>query len=300
MKKFSIILLIAASSLLAAEPSAYGAGNLDSKSPYGLTSSEEHILKNKEKVITLDKSVGNVKIELSHINENYEGLRSVTEAMGSKISQIDQKINSLDEESTARKESFIVLNQDVADLKIYVEQSRDLQDKNQEKIKLVLSELSSLIDSINASYASKVDLTKIEERLNNLEKKLSKDKTEKQKVAISNKSGATLLEEGVTLFENKSYDDSKSRFDELIEKNYKPARSNYYLGEISYAKESYKIAIEHYKKSIALYDKADYLPRLLYHTGISFSKLKENTQSKQFFDALKQGYPDSKEAKSLN
>jgi TolA-binding protein len=300
MKKFSIILLIAASSLLAAEPSAYGAGNLDSKNPYGLTPSEEHILKNKEKVTTLDKSVGNVKIQLSQINENYEGLRSVTEAMGSKISKIDQKINSLAGESDARKETFIVLNQDIADVKIYVEQSRDLQDKNQEKIKIVLSELSSLIDSINTNYASKDNVMKIEDRVNILEKKLLKDTTQKKKVANSHKSGATLVAEGVALFEQKSYDEAKARFNELLEKNYKPARSNYYLGEIAYAKESYKIAIEHYKKSISLYDKAEYIPRLLYHTGISFNKLKENSQSKQFFDALKQGYPDSKEAKSLN
>lgn len=300
MKKFSIILLIASLPLLAAEPSAYGAGDLDSKNPYGLTPSEKNILHNKEKVTTLDKSVGNVKIQLSQINQSYEGLRSVTEAMGSKISKIDQKINSLDAESNARKETFIVLNQDFADLKLYVEQSRDLQDKNQEKIKIVLAQLSSLIDSINTNYASKDNLMKIEDRLNILEKKLSKETTEKKKVANSNKSGATLIKEGVDLFDKKSYDEAKVRFDELVEKNYRPARSNYYLGEISYAKESYKIAIEHYKKSISLYDKAEYIPRLLYHTGISFSKLKENTQSKEFFDALKQGYPDSKEAKSLN
>jgi TolA-binding protein len=300
MKKISILLLIANLSLLAAEPSAYGAGNLNSSTPYGLTSSEEHILKNKEKVSTLDKSVGNVKIQLSQIDENYEGLRSVTEAMGSKISQINQKIIALDEESNSRRESFIVLNQEVSDLKAYVEASRELQDKNQEKIKTVLSELGSLIDSINTNYTSKSDFSKLEARLESLETKPLKNSNDKQKVVSSTKSGATLLAEGMSLFEEKSYEQSKVRFEALVEKNYKPARSNYFLGEIAYAQESYKEAIVHYQKSISLYDKADYIPRLLYHTGISFSKLKETTQSKQFFDALKQGYPDSKEAKSLN
>jgi len=42
------------------------------------------------------------------------------------------------------------------------------------------------------------------------------------------------------------------------------------------------------------------MPTLLYHTGISFSKLNKTKQAKQFFDALKQSYPNSKEAKSLN
>ncbi len=293
MKKFSIIWLIAINSLLAAEPSAYGAGNLESNNPYGLTSSEQYILKNKQKVKTLDQSVGNVKIQLSTINESYEGLRSVTEAVGLKISKMDKKIRVLDERATAERESIVVLNQDLADLKTYVNESRELQDKNQERIKLVLAELSSLIDSINTNYVSKAALVK-------LENKLSKSSKEKKQVAISNKSGSVLLKEGVALFKKKSYNESKIRFLELAKINYKPARSNFYLGEISYAQKSYRDAIKFYKKSISLYDKAEYIPKLLYHTGISFNKLKENAQSKQFFDALKQGYPNSKEAKSLN
>jgi len=299
MKKFSIIWLIAINSLLAAEPSAYGAGNLESSNPYGLTSSEQYILKNKQKVKTLNQSVGNVKIQLSTINENYEGLRSVTEAVGSKISKIDKKMRVLEERATSDRESIVVLNQDLADLKTYVNESRELQDKNQERIKLVLAELSSLIDSINTNYVSKNALAKLEKRQKALENKLSKSSKEKKHVAISNKSGSVLLKEGVSLFNKKSYNESKIRFLELAKINYKPARSNFYLGEISYTQKSYRDAIKYYKKSISLYDKADYIPKLLYHTGISFSKLKENTQSKQFFNALKQGYPNSKEAKSL-
>lgn len=292
MKKISILWLVVTSSLLAVEPSAYGAGNLDSTSPYGLTSSEKYILKNKEKVKDLAQGVGSVKIQLSQINENYEGLRSVTEAFGSKISKIDEKIRLIEKDNKAKKESFVSLQEEVTELKTYVNESRALQDSNQEKIKIVLSELSSLIDSINNNYVSKDSFKELEARVIKLA-------LVKKTVEISSKSGATLLKEGVNFFNKKSYEASKTRFTQLLEKNYKPARSNYYLGEIAYFQKSYKTAIAHYKKSISLYDKADYIPTLLYHTGISFTKLKENTQAKQFFDALKQGYPDSKEAKSL-
>jgi len=292
MKKFIILWLVVTSSLLAAEPSAYGAGDLDSTNPYGLTSSEKYILKNKEKVKDLTQGVGNVKIQLSRINENYEGLRSVTEAFGSKISKIDEKIRLVEKKNADNNESIVNLQEEVAALKTYVNESRTLQDTNQEKIKMVLGELSSLIDSINNNYVSKDTFKALEAKV------LALDSTKKI-AEVSTKSGAQLLKEGVELFNKKSYESSKIRFTQLLEKNYKPARSNYYLGEIAYFQESYKIAIAHYKKSIALYDKADYIPTLLYHTGISFSKLKENTQAKQFFDALKQGYPNSKEAKSL-
>jgi len=293
MKNFNILLLVVTSSLLAAEPSVYGAGNLDSTSPYGLTSSEKHILKNSNKVKDLAQGVGSVKIKLSQINENYEGLRSVTEAYGSKISKIDQKIRIIEENSAAKGESIASLQQELSDLKTYVNESRALQDANQEKIKLVLGELSSLIDSINSSYVSKDSFTQ-------LEAKVAKLISAKKVSAISNKSSATLLKEGTAFFKKKSYAESKIRFEKLVKKNYKPARSNYYLGEIAYFQKSYKTAIQHYKKSISLYDKANYMPTLLYHTGISFSKLKKSSQATQFFDALKLGYPKSKEAKSLN
>jgi len=292
MKKISILWLVVASSLLASEPSAYGAGNLDSSNPYGLSSSEKYILKNKEKVKDLAQGVGSVKIQLSQINENYEGLRSVTEAFGSKIAKIDKKINLIENNSTDQSKSIVALNEDIEDLKTYVNHSRTLQDTNQEKIKIVLAELSSLIDSINNNYVSKDSFKKLEAKVIALA-------LVKKKAKVSSKSGASLLKEGVELFEKKSYKSSKLMFTQLLKKNYKPARSNFYLGEIAYFQKSYKTAIAHYKKSISLYDKANYIPTLLYHTGISFSKLKENVQAKQFFDALKQGYPDSKEAKSL-
>jgi len=291
MKKY-IIMLVVTCSLLANEPSVYGAGNLDSTSPYGLTLSEKYILKNRNKVEDLGQSVGGVKRKLSQINENYEGLRSVTEAFGSKIAKIDKKIHALEKSLATKEESIVFLQQDIIDLKTYVNDSRDLQDANQERVKLVLGELSSLIDSINNNYVSKESFTKLESQVAKL---LSANNASK----ISSKSGASLLKDGIALFNKKSYSKAKIRFEESVKKNHKPARSNYYLGEVAYFQKSYSAAIEHYKKSISLYDKADYMPTLLYHTAISFSKLKKHTQAKQFFDVLKQGYPNSKEALSV-
>lgn len=299
MKLFLFSLLAICVSSLAVEPSVYGAGDLNSANPYGLTSSEERILQNKEKVTTLDKSVGNVKIELSRIRENYEGLRSVTESIGSKIAKIDGKTGQLDEKTSANRDSFIVLSQDFADLKTYVAQSRELQDKNQENIKTVLSELGSLIDSINTNYISKDKFAQLASSVAKLEEQIGQSSIDQQKDTLGTKSGSALLEEATALFDKKSYNEAKARFDILVEKNYKPARSNFYLGEIAYATKSYKTAILHYKKSISLYDKADYMPQLLYHTGVSFTKLKDSAQARNFFDALKTGYPDSPEAKSI-
>ena len=286
-------MLIVTSLLLADEPSVYGAGNLDSSSPYGLTSSEKHILKNSNNVKDLAHGVGSVKIKLSQVNENYEGLRSVTEALGTKIAKVDEKIRLLKVDYDKNNELHDSLKEEMLILKNYVNESRTLQNLNQDKIKLVLGELGSLIDSINNNYVSKESFLKLELKVNKLlnRKKISK---------LSKKSGTLLMQEGTSFLNKGSYEEANSRFIQLIKINYRPARSNFYLGEIAYLKKLYKSAIKYYKKSIALYDKADYMPKLLYHTGVSFSKLKNNAKAKQFFDALRDGYPDSKEAKSIN
>ena len=55
MHKITIILL-SVIALCASEPSAFEAGNLDAPNPYGLTSSEKVILKNKKEVKTFEKN----------------------------------------------------------------------------------------------------------------------------------------------------------------------------------------------------------------------------------------------------
>jgi TolA-binding protein len=296
MNKKYLILLVAPYVLLANEPSAYNAGNLDSATPYGLTSSEKHILKNKQEVKSLDKKVGSVQIELSKINENYDGLRSVTEAINSKIAKIDSNIAEVEKKND---ENISTLSENVEKLKLYVEESRDLQNKNQESIKIVLSELSSLIDSINSNYVSKKALQDVIKVQNEIAEKVEALSKKPQQVTATKVDGATLLNEATEEFEKKSYDSSKEKFLELIARKYKPARSNFYVGEIYYIQKDYTKAIEHYKISISLYDKASYIPTLLYHTGISFSKLNKTEDARKFFDALKTTYPDSPEAKTL-
>lgn len=156
--------------------------------------------------------------------------------------------------------------------------------------------MSSLIDSINTNYVSKKSFASLEAKVAKILKQQSAKKIAKTATKID---GASLIKEATNAFNAKKYDNAKKKFTELVNRNYKPARSNYYLGEIAYFQKSYTAAIKHYKKSLSLYDKASYIPRLLYHTGISFNKLGKATEGSRFFDALKNGYPESKEAKSL-
>ncbi len=297
MKKLLLIAaLLPSLAVIAAEPSVYGAGNLDSDNPYGLSPSEKKIYQNIKDIKELKKSVRTLKISFESINERFEGLRSVTESITNKIGKIDKKLYSVDEKTKIVSQEIKDIKDELTALKEYVNETREIQTANQEKIKSVLGELSSLIDSINSTYVSKSELENFKASINSKIDTLLKKAKES---SISGKSGAELLKEAEKYYKRGDYSEAKIRYKKLVSMKYKPARSNYMLGEIAYKQKSYAKAIEHYKKSISLYDKASYIPTLLYHTGISLSKLKKNKEASKFFKALKNNYPNSKEAKSL-
>ena len=157
----------------------------------------------------------------------------------------------------------------------------------------LLQKLAKMIDEINANYVSKRELDKA------LGKKTKSTTTSKNKPKenVSNKSNATLYSEGVRHFVKQRYDEAKKRFTLTDSKNYKPAASNYYLGEISYYTKQYEDAIFYFKKSAGLYDKASYMDVLLLHTAISLDKTGNKSQAKVFYENIIENYKGKKTAK---
>jgi len=286
MNKILALIVLIPIVLFSAEPSVYGAGNLNSENPYGLSASEKKIVQNSKNVKSLEKQIKMMQLNYSQLQEKFDGTRSVTESISNKIGKIDSRINDVIGNDNNKSNTLENLQNEIDELKQQLNNNITLQNENQEKIKSVLAELSSLIDSINTNYVSKDELNKLV-------------KTKSRKNSISGKSGAQLFRDADKYFKNKSYEKATVRFKKLVSMKYKPARSSFKLGEIAYYQKKYNQAIVYYKKSIALYDKASYIPTLLYHTGISLSKLKKNSEASNFFNALKSNYPTSKEAKSL-
>ena len=180
--------------------------------------------------------------------------------------------------------------------------------------------LQSTLEGINLQYSkSNTRLFTLEELINNFNQELNKlkiiveDNIKAQNLYndelkalvlelnnqknLSKQNPADVLSSAILDFETKNFDDAKEKFIFLIDKNYKPARANFYLGEIYYNKEEYQNAIKHYKISSNLYNKADYMLILLYHTGVSLQKLGDINNANNFFKALEDNYP--KEAKTL-
>lgn len=305
---FSIALLPIAA--LSSEPSAFGSSDFSSgtssSSSYSNTVSvSDKKPQNNQRTATINESISSSsKADLSNVSEQYEGMRSVMDSYATKIAKQDEKMRQLEEENKKLRE--------------HVEESRKIQIENQDKIKVVVSELGTLIDSINKNYVPKDKFDQLanevrggkgaSSKATTAPETTKKDATKETAPApskvisakeLSTKDSATLMKEADEYYDKKSYTEAQALYNELLNRNYKPAKVNFNLGEISFSQKSYTTAIEHYKSSIALFDKAAYTPTLLYHTGASFEKLGKTKEAQGFYKALKESYPDSPEAKKV-
>ena len=166
----------------------------------------------------------------------------------------------------------------------------------------LLQKLAGMIDKINADYVTKEALDEALKGKTSTSKESSSETVAqkapiKKSESLTDKTTATLYSEGVRAFAKHHYEEAKKRFTITDTKGYKPAASNYYLGEIAYYTKKYEDAIFYYKKSAGLYDKANYIDTLLLHTAISLDKTGEKEQARMFYENIIANYPNKKTAK---
>ncbi|VAY86446.1 TPR repeat containing exported protein; Putative periplasmic protein contains a protein prenylyltransferase domain [hydrothermal vent metagenome] len=163
------------------------------------------------------------------------------------------------------------------------------------KIEKLDKTLVLLAKQIDKQYVTKKEFNKLVKFINK-QVPDNKQKTRKVKHKKTNKSNKTLLSEAKKLFEKRLFKKSKRIFTKLIEKKYKPAVCNFYLGEIWFFRKKYKDAIYRFKTSMTLYSKANYIPKLLLHSAISFEKTNDLKNARNFYETLIDVYPGTKEA----
>ena len=270
---------------LYAEKSAFGAGDLNSPSPYGLTKAEKHILNNKETLNDIDGTVRKNRSRISSIEESLSGVRSIVEGLNEQEHEDKVFLQSM-------KGSSEQMNQRIDEIVLN-------HDENIKQLKTVMSELSSLIDTINSTYVSKEEYNKLAKEINTFKIDVSRQLKKIAKAGsnpLDNKSNAQVAKDADALFKKEKYADAIDMYEHLISKNYKPARSHYYIGESYFQLDEYSNAIAYFKESAKRYSKAKYMPKLMLHTAISLQKTKDIEGSQQFFQALIAKYPGSSEA----
>jgi len=268
--KFIVLLLGLSFSLLsAAEPSAFGAGALDSANPYGLTESERSIVENRQVSLANQKLIRRQALKIEQMQETIEGLRSVVESISSKIGKTGQKLSEMSAQSSQAGQ------EDIDNLQSQIDALKKSSENNYHKIQKALGGLTSTMDKPRKKVAKKA------------KKKAPKKVT---------KTNGQLIKSAVSDYRAKRYTKAKEAFTTLADKNYKPAETNYYLGEIAYYRKNYDEAIYHFKRSVGYYDQASYMPTLLLHTALSFQELGDNANAQRFFDTILSTYPESAQA----
>ncbi len=279
----------------AQEVSVFGAGDLDSDKPYGLTSSEKYILKNKKQLGSIDNKVKTVKEQIDSINSRLDGIESVYESDSRKLNDAVRNVNNIIEDKTTR-------DQEITDIKDILNQLMQMQEesnKNIAALKSSLKQVTNLVNKINKEYVSAKEFELNMQQFANGKKTTSSKPAEKKSDSNidSSKSNKELMAEAKAHYEKQYYKYAIPIFEALLEKNYKPAESNFYLGEIWYYRKKYDDAIKYFKQSAMLYDKASWMPTLLLHSAISFEKTGDIDNASNFYNTLINVYGNSEEAK---
>jgi len=281
--------------LTAAEPSAFGAGDLNNPNPYGLTSTEATILETKKNLNKIVVKSNNQANEVDSLRERIDGLQTIIESINNSAHENKMKMKSLEDANSRRNEY---------DKRII--ESVQVNTKDIEKINLQIIEISKLLDAINISYVKKDEFNTLVNDVNKLKNSMSKDLSSKDSTvkSKSNKSqdaslsNIDLEKKAKTLYDKKSYAEAIEIYKDLVEKNYKPALSSYMVGEIEYYRKNYTDSIAFFKKSATLNNKAGYMPVLMLHTAASMEKTGDIKNAKNFYDAIITQYPDSEHAKT--
>lgn len=251
--KIIIVGLLGMASLLHAnEPSVYGAGDIDSASPYGLTKTEQAVLTNK-------KTLQMLYNKMTEQQRKIDGLTTIIEGQNREILELKEDLLSQQGSSSSMDDNGTYS---------------------------LLLEMGQTVDRINNSYVTKDELKKA----------LAGSRSSSNLGSPIRSNSADTYRKGVQLFGKRSYQAAKERFEQAVAANYKPAASNYYLGEIAYYTHNYKDAVTYYKQSASLYDQASYMDVLFLHTAISLDKSGQKEQAKSFYQHVIDTYPNKKSA----
>ena len=262
--------------LLASDINPFGAGNVNSNNPYGLTPDEKAIVANK-------KSISKLEYETEQINSSLNTLKlrmnSYDEVINGKLASFNTVLNELNQ----TKSNYLALKSKINDMNETVNNLENRINSMENEISTIKQTLKVVIDTQNKNMDYiKNTITDIYSQLKKIKKPLNVK---------------TAFNKGRNLFFANKLNQAKEYFLYSLSKKYLPSTSAYYLGEISFQEHNYKKALGYYKKSITFYPKkTSFTSTLLYHTAISFEKSGNKKLAKLTLKKIISDFPNSKYA----
>jgi TolA-binding protein len=281
MKKFFFFLV---PFILFADINPFNAGL---NSEYGLTPQEKAILQNKKDISKLSLELKKLKqrfddfkLKLVSYDEAIAQIRDKLAAFNTILSELDavnQSVISLKKDVNLTQQNYLKLNERVKNL----EQNITYLNNEIKNIKASIKEMADIQNQNFKYLKNSIDL--ILKTIKQFQKPLSPKEA---------------MKKAKSYFFAGELNKAKELFNYTLSKNYLPATSAYYLGEIAFKQKDYKKALAFYKKSVELYPKkTSFTQRLLYHTAISFEKLGNKNAAKLTLEKIIHDYPNSKYAK---
>jgi TolA-binding protein len=271
---FPLLLTIAAS---ATEPSAFGAGDLNSPNPYGLTHEEKLILENKKELQTVIQKSNMQSAKVETVTERLDGMQGILEGLGQRSNEQSMILQKLQDKLSVDGNGSVNLD----DLGKQVNANTE----NIAQFKTLLEELSHAVDEINTNYVSKEQFSALIKQL-----KVSVPDRPASSAKMSNHE---IEKEANRLFAQKKYDDAQSYFEQMVQKKYKVSDAYFMIGETQFERKKYKEAVLSYKESASRNEKGLYMPTLLLHSGISMEKTGDTATAKAFYQATISKYSGS-------
>jgi hypothetical protein len=171
MNRIYLVALFAAIvpfNLISAEPSAFGAGNLETSQPYGLTSSEKVILQNKNKLKKVVVKSNNQANEVDSLRERIDGLQTIIEGLSRKSQENRLNMKALSEKNTQELVSSNEYEKRLSE----ISQANALEIKD---MKLAVVELTALLNIVNSAYVSKEEFNTLVGDFNKFKELVSKE-----------------------------------------------------------------------------------------------------------------------------
>jgi TolA-binding protein len=293
MKRFFLLL---AGALLfqaqASEPSAFGAGNLDSDQPYGLTTTEKKIVENRKSLQTAKRQSQENTSQLQSLRDRLDGLQTVLEGLNENVRENKMSLGTLASDQNGSR----LRDEKIAALEEAVRAS----ETNIASLKALMETLAAQVDAINANYVSKEEFNRLVDDINAFKGDLSKTLKSGGSAAAADPyaslSSKALASEAKKNYDKLYFKKAIPMYEELIRRNYKPAYAHFMLGEMWHYRKSWSKALAYYKESAKRYDKASYMPTLMLHSAEAMQHLGDTANARKFLQSLRAKYPGTREA----
>ncbi|MEJ2500724.1 MAG: tetratricopeptide repeat protein [Campylobacterales bacterium] len=276
----------------ASEPSVFGAGNLDSDQPYGLTNTEKKIVENRQNLQSTKRKSQENSAQLTSLRERIDGLQTIIEGLAEKAQSNKMKMGDLEAEQNSSR----VRDEKIAAL----EEAVRAQEANILSLKTLLQTLATQVDTISADYVSKDEYNRLVNEVNAFKRDLSKTlksvASDSSADPYASKSSKTLAKEAKSSYDKLYFKTAIPIYEELIRRNYKPAYAHFMVGEMWHYRKNWSKALSYYKESARRYDKASYMPKLMLHSAECMQHLGDTDNARKFLQSLRAKYPASAEA----